>query len=154
RLFEIEYLVPDYAKMADLAVRESNVALLSHETDHQPERSARMREVLLPGGYGHQLRCALVVGGWSWGDLHPLRRLGRPDFTAGDAELVRELSVDIALGLRFGVLRRSSAGAAPGAPGLLLFSQDGTRVESMNDEAQQWLDELDGELTEPLPHAV
>jgi DNA-binding CsgD family transcriptional regulator len=154
RLFEIEYLVPDYAKMADLAVRETNVALLSHETDHQPERSARMREVLLPVGYGHELRCALVVGGSCWGYLHLLRRLDRPDFVAGDAELVRELSVDIALGLRLGVLRRAPAEPAPGAPGLLLFSEDGARVESMNDEAQQWLDELDGELAEPLPHAV
>jgi len=154
RLFEIEYLVPDYAKMADLAVRESNVARLSHETDHQPEKSARMREVLLPIGYGDEIRCALLLGGSCWGYLHLLRRQDRPSFTACDADLVREPSVDIAFGLRLAVLRRASSEPALDVPGLLLFAEDGTRVESMNEPARRWLEELDGELAEPLPHAV
>src|ERR1041384_727485 len=63
RLFEIEYLVPDYSKLAELAVRDANVAVLGDETGHRPESSARMREVFHDVGYAHELRCALRLGG-------------------------------------------------------------------------------------------
>lgn len=154
RLFEIEYLVPDYSKMAELAVRETNVAILGEETNQCPEKSARMREVFLPVGYAHEIRCALMLGGSCWGYLHLFRTHEHPDFSPRDAEVICALSVDIAFGLRLGVLRPASEGSSPDGPGLLLFSAEGTSIESMNQAAQDWLDELDGELAEPLPHAV
>ena len=154
RLFEIEYLVPDVSKLAELAVRGANVAILGDETDHRPETSARMRDVLLPAGHAHELRCALRLGRSCWGYLHLFRTHDRPDFQARDAELIRALSADIALGLRIGVLRPPTGGTTPDGPGLLLFSADGAGVDGMNAAASQWLAELGAGPAEPWPHAV
>jgi len=154
QLFKIEYMESDYSKMSALAVGESNVAVLGDETDHCPTKSPRMREVFLPIGYGHEMRCALLVGGCCWGYLHLLRRSCHQDFSPLEARMVRALSIDIALGLRLGVLRAAAAGGAQEGPGLILFSSDGESVEDMNAVAEHWLKELDGELRDPLPHAV
>lgn len=145
RLFEIEYLEPDYSKLTELAVGSSNVAVMGEETGHCPDKSVRMREVFLPMGYTHELRCALLLGSCCWGYLHLFRTGDREDFSRAEADTIRDLSVDIALGLRLSVLRGAPADASPDAPGLILLSSDGKTVDSMNEAARRWIDELEGE---------
>jgi len=154
RLFEIEYLEPDYSKLTELAVGTSNVAVMGEETGHCPDKSVRMREVFLPMGYTHELRCALLLGSCCWGYLHLFRTGDREDFSRAEADTIRALSVDIALGLRLSVLRGAPADASPHAPGLILLSSDGKTVDSMNEAARRWIDELEGEKSEPLPHSI
>jgi DNA-binding CsgD family transcriptional regulator len=155
RLFEIEYLEIDYSKMSELATSERSVAILGEETAHQPEKSARMRDIFLPLGYEHELRGALTLGGACWGYLHLFRRRGEPDFSQSETEMIRQLTPDIALGLRLAVLRGAGNCSSPfQSPGLVLLSSDGKRVESMNEPAEHWIGELDLELRDPLPHAI
>jgi len=154
RIFEIEYQESDFSKLRDLAVRASNVAVLSRETRNCAERSVRMRDVLAPLGYAYELRCALLAGGRCWGYLHLLRSRQQSDFSNVEAELVQALSVDIAHALRLSILRGAPAESEPEAPGLMLFAADRNVVESMNAAAERWLHELSGELREPLPHAI
>ncbi|HKE19322.1 MAG TPA: helix-turn-helix transcriptional regulator [Kofleriaceae bacterium] len=153
RLFEIEYLVPDFSKMAELAVGPKQVAVLGDETDRCPERSTRMRDVFLPIGYAHELRCALRVGGSCWGYLHLLRAHERDDFSPREAEAVRRIASDIAYGLRLGILKRA-AGCTSTEVGVVLLSDCSTIVDSMNPAAMRWLDELKIEPSQPLPHSV
>ncbi len=61
---------------------------------------------------------------------------------------------ELALGLRLSVLRGAPADASPDAPGLILLSSDGKTVDSMNEAARRWIDELEGEKSEPLPHSI
>jgi DNA-binding CsgD family transcriptional regulator len=154
RLFEIEYGEPDYSKLSELATRDRNVAVLGEETGSCPEKSTRMREVFLPMGYQHELRCALLLGNCCWGYLHLFRSTGGRDFSREEAEMVEELGVDIALGLRLSVLRGAPTDDSPLAPGLILLSADGHDVESMNDPARRWIAELEGQLRDPLPHSI
>ncbi len=154
RIFEIEYLEPDFCKLRDLALRSSNVAVLGHETRNCPERSVRMRDVLLPLGYAHELRCALLVGGCCWGYLHLLRHRSRADFSIAEAKLIQCLSAEIALALRVSLLRGAPTDDECEAPGLVLFSSDCKGVESMNSAAERWVHELSGELCAPLPHSI
>ena len=153
RLFEIEYLVPDFSKMAELAVGPKQVAVLGDETGRCPERSTRMREVFLPIGYAHELRCALMVGGSCWGYLHLLRGHERDDFSRSEAEAIRRIAPYIACGLRLGVLKRA-AGSTSTEVGVLLLSDCSTIVDSMNAPAMRWLEELKNEPSQPLPHSV
>ncbi len=154
RFFEIELLEPDFSKLQALAVSDTNVAVLGDETGSCPEKSARMREVLMPCGYGFELRCALMLGGCCWGYLHLLRASGGVDFSRTEAELIRTLSVDIAMGLRAGVLRDAKTHTNPAGLGMLLLAPDGRSVDSINAAAEHWLGEFRDELSDPLPHSV
>src|ERR1700739_3035658 len=58
-----EYAVEDVNKFAMLARSPHRAASLGEATNGVPERSARFRELLRPGGYGAELRSAFVSEG-------------------------------------------------------------------------------------------
>ncbi len=154
RLFEIEYHEDDYSKLAALAVSDTGVAVLGHETGSKPERSARMRDVLMPLGYRHELRCALRLRNACWGYLHLFRAGAGPDFSTPEGLVVQTLCPEIARGLRTCIARGSLARGSLEGPGVVLLSSDGDRIDSMNTRASEWIAELHGELSDPLPHGI
>jgi DNA-binding CsgD family transcriptional regulator len=121
----------------------------------EPEASGRYRRFLRPLGLADELRAVLRVGGAPWGTVTLWRRQGASPFTAADTALLGDLSAPLGEALR---RRARPADATPAGPqhdrpGLLLFDHEGELV-SVNDEAQEWLDELPPEPGVPTSHGL
>lgn len=151
RLFHLEYREADVSQFATLARRRSPVAVLHDETGGRPESSARFREVAAPAGYRHELRLVLRERARSWGAFTLLRGPGRP-FSRTESQLLAQLSVPLAAGLRAAVARAGSTPVAP-AGGLVLLGP-GHEVQSLTPGAGRALGIGDGGALPPEAHAV
>lgn len=139
-----EYLVADVDKFADMARSGRTVAILSQSTGGDPEVSHRYRSVLPVIGARHELRAVFVADGRCWGGVALFRNGGRPDFTRGDAELVRAVTVPVAVALRRAACRPGAGvgvSADSGGPGVLLVDRGGG-VLAANEAGRTKLDEL------------
>ncbi len=67
RFLTNEFLQEDINKFAALASSSQPVNSLYAATGGEPERSPRYRDILVPMGFGDELRAALTVGGACWG---------------------------------------------------------------------------------------
>jgi DNA-binding CsgD family transcriptional regulator len=152
RYLEIELREPDANKFTDLARGRRRAAALSAATDGALDLSARHRELRGPNGFGDELRAALVGDASAWGAIVLLRAAGEPDFEPTEARRLAALSRAFAEGLRRGLFLTALSDTAHAAPdaGLLVLAADDT-VQSANDAAQQWLDELGAD---PSPGAL
>jgi DNA-binding CsgD family transcriptional regulator len=142
RVHANEFLEPDYNKFRVLARRASPAGVLSVGTGGSPGRSARYRDIIVPMGYEHELRLALVRGCTCWGGLTLLRTADEPDFSDEDARALTRLLDPLTEGLRIGiVLGAVMRDEVTDGPGLLLL--DGvTRIAATTPSAERWLDEL------------
>jgi DNA-binding CsgD family transcriptional regulator len=137
-----EFLQPDYNKFRVLARRRSPAAVLGAGTGGNPGRSARYRDIIVPMGYEHELRLALVSGTTCWGGLTLLRTAEEPDFSDADVHALAGLVEPLTEGLRVGiVLGAVVTDEITEAPGLLLLDSDG-RIVTTTPAAERWLDEL------------
>jgi DNA-binding CsgD family transcriptional regulator len=147
RVHANEFLEPDYNKFRVLARRSSPAGVLSAGTGGSPGRSARYRDILVPMGFEHELRLALVRGSTCWGGLTLLRTAEEPDFSDADARALTRLLDPLTEGLRIGiVLGAVMTDEATDGPGLLLLDGD-TRITATTPAAERWLDELGRETT-------
>jgi DNA-binding CsgD family transcriptional regulator len=144
RLWQLEYEFEDVNAYSALALAEVPAAGLRTSTDGEPERSARYRELLQPGGFTDELRAVLRAGGHAWASVALMRREGSPPFDRDEVALVGGLSRPLGEAVREHVRPAPPCDGDPG-PGLLVFDAGGELV-SINDEAFAWLDEFAGEL--------
>jgi DNA-binding CsgD family transcriptional regulator len=137
-----EFLQPDYNKFRVLARRASPAGVLSAGTGGNPGRSARYRDIIVPMGFEHELRLALVRGSTCWGGLALLRTAEAPDFSDGDARALTGLLDPLTEGLQIGiVLGAVTTDEVTDGPGLLLLDGD-ARIAATTPAAERWLDEL------------
>lgn len=142
RWWEREFLIQDFNLFRDLARAERPVATLWRATDGLLQRSVRHRELHRDLGYGDELRAVFRSGGATWGFASLWRKDGEPSFSLAEEKAVADLAAPIAEAFRrAALLRASSAGASIEAPGLLVFDQRGL-LESFNDDAERWLEQL------------
>ncbi len=142
RWWEREFLVQDFNLFRDLARAERPVATLWRATDGLPGRSVRYRELHRELGCADELRAVFRSGGAVWGFASLWRKDSEPPFSLAEEKLVADLAAPIAEAFRRAALvRASSAGASVEAPGLLVFDQHGL-LESFNDHAERWLEQL------------
>ncbi|WP_010268238.1 helix-turn-helix transcriptional regulator [Paenibacillus senegalensis] len=99
-LFKNEYLATDYNKYMRLATSDSPIAVLSVATKGKLERSARYKEILLPAGFGDELRAALVWEGKCWGFLTLFRSEGHAHFSSEDIRRLSEVLPAMARSLK------------------------------------------------------
>lgn len=118
RLFELEHAGADLNLLVDLARGPVNVATIGEH----PERSERMRTLMLPRGWVDELRAALVDRGRCWGYLHLFRGTR---FTSGEVARITSVVRTIAGALRSAALSALHEPAEL-TPALLTLSADGT----------------------------
>lgn len=138
RLAENEQLEDDLHRFSDLAGTPVPVGLLG--SDSRAERtSARRHEIMPAGGYGAELRLALVSGRRLWGGLVLLRERRRPPFNAADASFAAGLGRTLARTVRrLPVVEPWPHDAAADPPGVILLGP-GNAVEVVSPEARRWL---------------
>jgi DNA-binding CsgD family transcriptional regulator len=153
--WEAEFGVDDVIPYAQLARAERPADGLRLATGDEPTRSHRYRFLLEPNGIGDELRAVLRVDGRPWGLLSLFREAGRPAFDGGDSTFVASLSEPLADAVRDLTRPRAPLkhGAAQPGPGLMIFDHAG-RLSSLNDAAEAWLDELNGDHWEPDEEGV
>jgi DNA-binding CsgD family transcriptional regulator len=143
RYLEIGLREPDANKFTDLARGRERAAALSAATAGALDRSLRHRELRGPNGFGDELRAALVGDASAWGAIVLLRAAGDRDFEPAEARRLAALSRPFADGLRRGLFLTALASSAETTAdaGLLVLAGDDT-VQSANEAAELWLDEL------------
>ena len=109
--------------------------------------------MLVPLGYEHELRLALVDGSTYWGALALLRGPESPDFSPADVRVAASLCSALTEGLRIGlVLGAVSVDTAPDGPGLMILD-DELEILTMTPNAERWLEELHDE-SPGVPDAI
>ncbi len=157
RLLEIEYGEVDLNLFVDLARARSPAAVLSLSAGDALEQSPRWRDVLVPSGYGDELRVVLRSGGNTWGAVVMFRSQGRPGFTEQEAALMALVSEPAAAALRGSLLTACVAQLEGLSDRGLVVLGRGNTIVSATPEAQLLLDEL-AEVgpadPESVPHTV
>jgi DNA-binding CsgD family transcriptional regulator len=136
-----ELLTEDVNKFMHLAHADQPVQSLFAATEGRPDDSPRYREILVPLGFGDELRAALRVDATTWGVLCVHRELGSPEFTPSEAAFVRQIAPHLAVGLRSALLLEASAVCESDGPGLVMLADD-LSVASTTATADRWLAEL------------
>jgi len=112
--------------------------------------------VLVPSGFGDELRVVCRDGGVSWGGLSLWRRDGAPPFCREDERTLDEVAPLVGAALREAVVRSLvDAGSAEESHGVLVV-EDGVVVDA-SPEARRMLPEIDEPATEdyrPLDHLL
>jgi DNA-binding CsgD family transcriptional regulator len=137
-----EFLQDDVNKFVQLARAARPVQSLYEATRHEPEESARYREILSPIGFGDELRAALRIGTVTWGVMCLHRELADTGFTTDEAALLDRLAPHLAVGLRAALLiDETTADSGPAAPGLVVLADD-LSVAAVTASAERWLGEM------------
>jgi len=156
RLAENEILETDVNKLAELARAPIPSGILNEATSGKPETSPRFRNVLLPNDLGPELRTSFVDAQGAWGGMAMYRKLGRPDFTAAEKDLLAGLSQPLAEGVRRAIVMAAArATETDEGPGLILLEQDGS-VQDVNPAADRLLQKLISPPSAPgrLPNII
>lgn len=151
-----EYAEDDVAHFRELAARTVGVSVLAHETDGDPSRSGRFREVVSTEiGAEHELRGVARAGGLLWGTYAIYRAPRAPAFNAAEADYLHRMEGSIAMGIRASTIVAVAAEAvrAAGGPAVLVFDGRGELL-SATPAAQERLDDLGGGLDAALPVPV
>lgn len=139
---ENEYLKDDFNKFSDMLSNHQPVGVLSEATHHQPHRSQRYRDMLVPLAMEDELRAIFVTDAACWGTVCLHREQARSGYTSADAACLAQLAPHIADGLRKALLLGGTPTAkAPDGPGVLILSDD-LSIVAMTAAAERWLTEL------------
>jgi DNA-binding CsgD family transcriptional regulator len=136
RLYRNEYGEADFSKHSDLARGARPVRILERETEGEPERSPRYRDLIRPMGMGHELRAAAIDNGATWGLLHRYRAVGARGFSADEEAVVARVGRRIAAGIRAASLVvAADTTTAAQSPGMLLLDASG-RLRMLSGSAE------------------
>ncbi|WP_054023478.1 helix-turn-helix transcriptional regulator [Bacillus sp. FJAT-28004] len=143
QLFEYEYLHEDYNSYERLAQSTIPAAALSEATDGQMDRSGRYREVLMPAGFGDEMRAALLSDGVCWGYLTLFRKAGEPFFIEEEILFITSIAPVLAKSLKKYALELPSTDVVTSLeePGILVLSEQ-LQFISSNQAARHWLSAL------------
>jgi DNA-binding CsgD family transcriptional regulator len=106
----------DVSRFAELADRRGGVGVLSQETQGDPDRSPRFREMIAPGGGADELRVAFSDAFGVWGCL---TLFASARFEPAHTELVATVVPTLTRSLR--LARATGAAPEQGGPGVLLL---------------------------------
>ncbi|WP_169083772.1 helix-turn-helix domain-containing protein [Paenibacillus sp. PL91] len=143
QLFEYEYLHKDFNSYEQLVQAITPAATLSEETGGQLERSGRYRAVLLPAGFGDELRAALLCEDACWGFLTLFRKADEPLFHMQERMFIASIAPLLAKSLKkiSLALPLTDANGMMEEPGILVLSGQLTIMAS-NQAAHHWLSAL------------
>ena len=139
---ENEFLQDDFNKFSDMIRSHRTVGVLSEATAHEPHRSQRYRDMLVPMTMEDELRAIFVTDATCWGTLCLHRQQSSSRYTATDADFLAQLASHIADGLRKALLLNGAPpGIAPDEPGVLILADD-LSVVATTAPVEHWLTEL------------
>lgn len=142
RLAQNEYLQEDFNKFAGLARAPSVSGILREAAGGEPERSSRYRNLLVPNGFGAELRTAFVQREACWGGAAMYRKGGTPEYRSDEASFLAAAAGALAEGVRRAILLAAiPTEEAPDGPGLILLGPDNC-VEAITPAADGLLSEL------------
>ncbi|MCA6091892.1 helix-turn-helix transcriptional regulator [Streptomyces sp. SCA3-4] len=129
----------DLFPFSELITSPSKVGVLGSGSPEE-RSSRRLHEVLLPQGFGSEMRAALVAGGVVWGTMTLLRERGRRPFSSDDAAAVQHLVPDLCTILRRFVTRLTTPRPLPGVrpPGVIVVGKD-DRIRAASPTGRDWL---------------
>jgi DNA-binding CsgD family transcriptional regulator len=137
-----EFLQDDVNKFVQLAQSDHPVQSLYAATKGEPLRSLRYREIMLPLGFGDELRAALRIGAMTWGVMCIHREQASAGFTAAEAAFLERVAPHLALGLRKALLLGPTPrDPSPDRPGLILLADD-LSIVAVTAPAEEWLAEV------------
>lgn len=137
---ENEFLQKDFNKFSHMLKNRQTVSSLSEATRHEPNRSQRYRDMLVPLAMEDELRAIFVTDALCWGTLCLHRERAR--YTPAESAFLTQLAPHIADALRkVLLLEHSPLGKEPDGPGVLILSED-LSVVAMTAAAKYWLAEL------------
>jgi DNA-binding CsgD family transcriptional regulator len=153
---ENEFLQEDFNKFSSMFRKHQSVGVLSEATRHEPYRSPRYRNMLIPMAMEDELRAVFVTDAACWGTLCLHRARAESGYTSVEAAYVAQLASHVAEGLRKALLLSNAPSAiTPDGPGVLILTDD-LSVIAMTPAAEYWLAELaqvekDDKHALPLP---
>ncbi|MGQ8875140.1 helix-turn-helix transcriptional regulator [Paenibacillus sp. TSA_86.1] len=143
QLFFNEYMEEDLHKYADLIQSGQYAAILHASVQSRPDISSRYTHILLPAGFGDELRTVFVNNNACWGYLTLYRKQDKPAFSEEERLLVQHWTSSIAFMLRTTrlMLMEELKGGSPREPGIVLL-QASLEPVMQNAAARYWLSEL------------
>jgi DNA-binding CsgD family transcriptional regulator len=149
-----EFLQDDVNKWVKLAVTRPFVDSLASATNGRLESSPRYRNILIPLGFGDELRAVLHDGHAAWGFMCLHRERTGTNFTRDEALFLASLVPHLAQGLRSAVLLGRATSADDAEPGLLLLTGDFSLMAATS-AGEKWLAEIaDQPNRQELPQVV
>jgi DNA-binding CsgD family transcriptional regulator len=118
------------------------VRSLHEATDGNPARSARYRELLVPNGFGPELRALLTDAGECWGALALLRHNDQPEFSGPEVTTIVRCAGHLGWGIRTGLVLAAPVERDVGGPGVVIVDASG-EIVSATAAAERWLSLLD-----------
>ncbi len=153
---EHEYFEDDVHKISDVARSERGISTLHEATGGNPASSPRWHANMEMGGDQELIAGLRTPSGEVWGALGIYREPDQPLFDNDEIALIDALTPHLARGARTGLLVGEAADPeGPGAPGLVVLSED-HEIESATPGTAERLAEFpDGDLDKGrLPSAV
>ncbi|WP_096186433.1 helix-turn-helix transcriptional regulator [Evansella halocellulosilytica] len=157
RLFESEYLTDDYNSFIVLAKSTKPIALLSQSTEGELRRSRRYRDILLPTGFGDELRAALMYRGMCWGFLTLFRSTDQGLFSNDELKQLSYLIPSIAQSLQTFSLRPPKLIQKQSFESGILILNDSFNILSSNAAAEsllEWLRDREKVESHILPRPI
>ncbi|GGR87662.1 hypothetical protein GCM10010252_28080 [Streptomyces aureoverticillatus] len=133
-----EFRNGDRHTFAELWRGASQVGVLGSGV-REERNSLRLHEVMVPQGFGSEIRLALVSGGRLWGTMALVRQRGRPCFTAAEAVRAQCLVTPLAQALKRFVARRTPRPLRSARPPAVVVVDGSDRIRAATPDGRAWL---------------
>jgi DNA-binding CsgD family transcriptional regulator len=156
---EHEYVTDDVNLFRTLARRQNPVGILVDDTDGDPRRSSRHREMFVPHwSLDHEMRASARSDGHAWAAIALYRNGTSSGFSPAEADFLARVTRFVAVGVRAGLVTSVAAGSArrtplPAGPAVLVVDADNT-VRQLSPAAEERIAELGGSGWGALPTPV
>ncbi|MCM2674478.1 helix-turn-helix transcriptional regulator [Alkalicoccobacillus plakortidis] len=136
-LLKNEYLTNDLNSHQQLAESTRSKAV-SLQHSQKPNASIRLHTILIPAGFGDELRVALISKSTCWGFISLFRKLSSPYFTKEELKLLSRLASFFAEDLQSKQAQLVKTKDNDFTPGLLILNKDLQLIYSTG-EGEKWL---------------
>lgn len=149
---QLEFLSGDPTAMAELVRQGVEVVGMHQWERHHGGRSPRMVDFFAPHyGYVDEARVVFSDGNDVWGGMSLVRSADQEPYDDADLDLLRQLALPMALGMRTGLLARLAGGAPTTTGPAVMVVGAGNAIESISDNAAERLAELlSASVSEPM----
>lgn len=114
------------------------VRTLHDATGGDPTRSPRYRDLLVPNGFGPELRALLTDAGECWGVVALIRRHSEPEFSAEDVTRVARAAGHLGWAVRTALVLGAPPERGENGPGVVIVDGGG-EILSTTAAADRWL---------------